>query len=568
MGGILAKRVNIKKSPQNKSLRVELPNYTFLMSFPHPQKKNRETFRKQLPTKDVSAENIGNLCRLKQMLWRPFLYKYRIGGLAGFDVLDIQPYPIMVLDVDGVPLDEMAGILLADSKWRYSNDLQFSLSPSISGRGSHLHIWIDLSQYSGSDLKDPTLAKTGYKFSERADAYRAIWKQLADSLKDDCGLIVDENAMWNGITYLEAEIKNINSFWIDKEPQYIAANIVKLDEERLVRSQVFLNTFFAELERFVNDPKAASIVYSWTLKYDDHGAKNLPFFYQEAISKIKRNLLTVKANLLRSFVKYNWLKNRNLQTIYIGKTVPATEFFGLTTTRATYLRRTFLFILSLQKTDLHTIKKKRDGFSLVEAGYIDRPYFATSFLKKHWYNEMVVIEPPSEIARRLGEGNTWNELRKLAPQYCQAVGPEQTFEVLASALSQSKANDKERRIKDLQRFLASVSIQKSALKQRNTVSGQKNFRYSKIRTVERSYKGLPVKIVVKALLILSVSNAAFGSEKIQTRKEPSAPVVVCTETHEGKVSKNDDLNKKPGKVVCVQPKYKSVPQSPKVNKGQ
>jgi hypothetical protein len=430
--------------------KISLPDFVFTVVYTdyHTYKKKK---RKQLPIREYSAEALQILMKNKRIGWHPgCLY---VSGKTHSYYFP-QPKPFVVLDIDGVEPEAVQKIV--QEKW--SLKLPFSVVGSVSGQGTHLHVWVDLT-------KDPAHlptrkqvaedAQTHYQSTYRFEVWSALKDYFARTIEQDTGLKVDLSACRKEVMAITTqEIGAINAYWKGREPVEIPEPVVK-ESLRVYRTrhelknERYLTHFIKEFDRFLKDPEALECVFSY-LKQIDIQIGPVKY-YEKVLKSFRDNQETITRHWTRNAKQLAWLRCKT-ENIDIEQATCPSKLFGLASQKhATYVRHFALYIWSLVKTRNRIINRKTDGFSFID---IPKPHFTSDFLAKHWYAAKVdeMTLSVDHLKTKMGDGHTWETICSASPVIRHRFGSTEGLRVVLDALDLSTAKEKSRRRHEIKRF--------------------------------------------------------------------------------------------------------------------
>lgn len=448
----------LKKTGKHK---IKLKDFfcTFKYKDFHTHKNKR---RKQLPTSEYTREQLETLCRNKRFQWNPGVT--HISGKAQ-NYYYAQQCPILVIDIDDVECEDVAEKLKKD--WKLG--LPYSLSPSASGKGTHLHIWIDLSQtpIPPRPTGNPREIITEYKTSYRHMALIALKVWVGKSITKDTGLVFDEQAARKEeIAVTPEEIGIINQFWRTRSPVLIplatiqtAVNKYETSIER--RSKRYLDSFVKEFDRFLEDEDVVDEILQYLQLTGVQPGKRS--YYEQVIKAMKTNRDDIVVHWSRNLPKLWWLRTKQ-ENVSIGRETGARELFGFVSAKnLTYVRQVGQYIWSLAKSEDYVYKKKTNLFMFID---LKKKYFTGDFLIEHWYAKPRVLEELSvdNLSELMGNGKTWKTICEVSPHARYFFGHDQGLSLMLSSLEMSCAENKRQRREQICKFFNLMKKQNQRVK--------------------------------------------------------------------------------------------------------
>lgn len=444
---------------KNKQHKISLPNFHCTVSY---YREKRQTTSSSLPLNWLPNEALITLIQQKRIQWNPFL-QCRFVPNGRFSIFSFQDFPFVVVDFDGITANDLKRLFEEKSFW-FTSKYPYSLSPSLSGKGCHLHVWADFSQLPKDKYANDYIeGQNNWRDGARYGAYKEVQNWLIDEIEKCVGVVGDRNAVGSHLAYSPDEIEIINKFWADKSPVKLpVGNLAKFAVEQKKSSyrlylEKTLSPFFEEMRDFLLDNPYEQ-VGSWCAENCDMAftQRNKHYYYEAGVF-LRNNFETIKEHILENWAKSSIFAVKT-EDVGVGVADIQSRFFGLSNTEyLTYIRRFFLYMLCMTKTKNHMTGKYVSRFRYTE-GSEKKSYFRSSFLEKFWFqpkktamlgNKQVIRQT---IARELGNGQTFERLKYWTPLAVTAFGLMEALELLFDGIDLSCANDKNQRKREVRKF--------------------------------------------------------------------------------------------------------------------
>lgn len=443
---------------RKKQHKVVLPGFHSTVAY---SKGRFQVFSNTLPLNWLPNNALVEQIAKKRIQWNPFLRQQFISK-GRFIKLSFQDFPFVVIDFDENTCDDVRGrLFLSDFSL---NNTQFSLSPSLSGRGCHLHVWADFSnlprdKYASGEEECLTKWQDGIRFQ----TYKSVQLRLIDEIEKKTGLRADRSAAGSHLAYSPEEIGHINEFWTGKEPVKVLSlfsgsspSPSSITNKSLEKK---LQPFFEEMEAFLLDCPYEEVA-KWV---EDHCEMTTvdENYYRSAMIYLRNNFSTIKEYILENWEKASLFSVKK-QDVAVGVEDIQSRFFGLHNTKfLTYIRRVFLYMFCLSKTRDAVYKRLVAQFCYTPESEA-KSYFKSSFLEKFWFSKKVDLSKAREqISRDLGNGQTFERLKYWTPLVVTAFGLMEGLSILYDGLDLSCANDKTQRKKEIYKFAHKVEQRRS-----------------------------------------------------------------------------------------------------------
>lgn len=460
-------RVSNKNLRKENKHKIRLKDFSCLITYKDFH-THRSKHRSQLPTSEYTREQIDILCKNKRFQWKPGLMF--VGQKTG-GYYYAQQYPMLVLDIDNIDFDTLVEKLNKD--WKLN--IPFSLVPSSSGTGAHLHIWLDL-----TNCPCPTPSGTpheivmAYRNSYRYQALTALKMAFAKSIEKDTGVKVDEAAVYKDtIAITPEEIDVVNRFWKSKSPIPVPLPVIqkavnKYDSLVERRARRHLDNFVVEFDKMLSDLDIVDEILKYLqLTGVNPGKRD---YYEQVIRALRSNRDEVVAHWARNLHNLWWLRSKK-EDVSIGRETGAKQLFGFESKKnLTYFRQVGQYIWSLAKSKDYVYRKKTNLFVFID---ISKKYFTGDFLVDNWYIKPRVIEEldVDHIADKMGNGKTWSTICDLSPHVRYFFGDEKGLSIMLSAIEMSCAKDKKQRREQVCRFFNHMKRGKQRVRQKQAKTG-------------------------------------------------------------------------------------------------
>lgn len=442
---------------------------------------------------------LTDLIASKKIRYYPFLrstyipkgkrydYEKRCSYDGNFTFLEMQDYPIIVLDADKNTSEQVKNILSTTN--HCLKDYDYLIVPSLSGIKTHIIIWLDISHIERDQFRyDNNGAIYGYKNSQRYAVYCKKAEEITTQLSLDTGIVLDNNITGHHVAYNPEEIGAINEFFKAKSPSFVCIDRVekedvcyidedgvvyetppkketpatKKEKERRARKRKyidellpFLNEVDSMLSAFEeNNELMADEIMHYVMKTCD-----VPVSSNKYYKRVLEVLVNNK-EIFKDWLIENWNESKVFaikeKDLGIG-VVQLLSCLGLKGKRwmSTYLRRIFIYMLNLKIKDKYIYKKKTNTYDFIDEDFADKTFFSATLLKKHWWllrRRRVIIPTAAELAAEFGGGNTWESIMNYTPFLVSVMEFDDAIELLIDGLDLSDANDKNNRRKDIIKF--------------------------------------------------------------------------------------------------------------------
>jgi hypothetical protein len=268
-------------------------------------------------------------------------------------LLSFQEYPFLVLDFDGTTADDLQRLFIEKDFW-FSKKFPYSLSPSLSGKGCHLHVWVDLSmirQDGYSNNREE--AESNWQYGERYSVYKELQNWLLDEIEKEVGVKGDRNAVGSHFAFNPTEMGIINRYWADKTPVVLPfADLSKFAAQQKktkyrISLERRLEPFFNELYDFLLDGRFEE-VSEWCEDRCGMTTVNQKY-YQQAMIYLRNNFSKIKEHILRNWSSAGLFALKK-EDVWVGVEDVQSRFFGVENTYfLTYIRRIFLYIFNFSQ---------------------------------------------------------------------------------------------------------------------------------------------------------------------------------------------------------------------------
>lgn len=445
----------LRKARQHK---VALPKFHSTVSF---YRERRQVYSPSLPLNWLPNLLLNEMIKQKRVQWNPFLQSrfvpQKSNGQGGYTILSFQDYPFVVLDFDGISCEEAQRQFIEKRFW-FTEKYPYSLSPSLSGAGCHLHVWVDFSDLPRDDYSaSREEGLDNWRHGTRFRIYKDVQNWLCDEVETHVGLKPDRNVIGSHLAYHPEEIGIINKFWGDKKPvdlpyfdlKELATRSTKTSYQLSLIKQ--LDPFLQELQDFLLICPYQEVA-EWADKECGMTTVNADY-YRQAMIFLRNNFTATKEHILANWDKVSVFSHKK-ERIDVGVEDIQSRFFGVQNSMYfTYIRRVFLYIFSLTKTREHVYKRLVAQFKHNETAE-NKSFFKSSFLSKYWYRKKIAFatDVVQQVARDLGNGRTFERLKYWTPLLVSTFGFDKGLGLLYDGVDLSSANDKNQRKKELLKF--------------------------------------------------------------------------------------------------------------------
>lgn len=459
--------------------------------------KGRNFYKSHLPLgvyspDELEAKEKGKRIRLHPACHIQSVINYGSKFWETFQILNVHDTVLIWLDFDDQHKDYVEA-QLKNNKDHVLADLDYLITPSMSGEGAHGFVLADLSniRYEKVYAQNQEEGASKYKETERYRYLTALTTKICDDIEKNVPTLkVDKVCVTGHVAFLREEVKQVNAFFKDKHPKPIifkddfsAEILEKEDKEYLaLQSQLKLeeatakrtkknterliemtSNWFEEFNRCLDSDVMvlAKEIQDYSVRYLGADPTCLQLYVKALI------LLKSKQNEIKTSIIENWSKNKiytlKKESLAIGVD-GVLSLFGLSSRKdlSPYIRRIFCYTLNVRKTSNYIFKKYTDKFSFIPENIDGKSFFSADFLVENWWMKTCAhIPSEEEIAEQFGNGNTLIALRKLTPFLVGTIGMDDALALLEAGVDISNANDKDKRKRDIEKLAKKVVLRKN-----------------------------------------------------------------------------------------------------------
>jgi hypothetical protein len=457
--------------------KITIPDYSTCIAFPVGKHYNK--YAENLPISTYYNSVLNSMISKKYIRWYPFLGTRFVAEkpikstqnssevLPSKRILYCQEFPMVVIDIDHNSQQEVENAI---KSFPFMQQNSYSICPSLSGIGCHIHFRLDLSHIKQDPYVTRFSNEDAYKNGDRYAYIVRFQTWFIEELKKDTGIVACTGSIGGHIAYNPSEIGVINEYWQDKKPIKLPEeNTSFVDYQALAeqkRKDRIADTFKPMLDQMYDfflmwDESLAVYVAQWIVdnanfNKDEEDVNK----YYEAGIQLRNKFQSMRQYFIDNFDKIR-LFTRKKKDLGLESNNIAFQLFGVNCRRYnTYFRRIIIFMLKLTRVKSYVKKKTVDLFDYMPN--MECEWFSSEFLDKHWWsvNGNRISEDPiaaiKQVSSELGNGNTWTALKHYVPLVVTKFGLVEGRNILYAALELSCANDKRSRKKEIERFAQRV----------------------------------------------------------------------------------------------------------------